>query len=529
MEREINRRRTLAIISHPDAGKTTLTEKLLLYGGALELAGSVTAKKRQRDTTSDWMEIEKKRGISISSTVLQFEYKNYRFNLLDTPGHKDFSEDTYRVLTAVDGVIMVIDAAKGIESQTIKLFKICREHKIPIFTFINKMDRPGKAPIELIDQIEEVLGIQAFPMNWPIDNGHSFKGVYDRIKKEVHLFERTGSGGAYKAAVAVHDMNDSNFKSIMTEKAYINFMEEIDLLDNAHVGFDREEILKGNLSPLYFGSAANNFGIELLLNGFLEYSSPPIPRETVKGERIPLDSDLFTAFIFKIQTNMNPLHRDRMVFARVCSGMFQRDAKVFNTRTGKEIRLSSVHSIFGNERETIEESYPGDIIGFITNIEFKIGDTISSKLNISIKRIPHFAPEIFAYIQNVSTSKYKAFRKGLEHLIKENVVQTFELEEQGRNLPLIGALGTLQFEVLQYRLKDEYGVETTLETMPWTVLRWLKNPMDKEEIKSKLSYRGALALDENNRQVILFESKWNLERFVEKNPEIELMDFLIED
>lgn len=526
MDKEILRRRTLAIISHPDAGKTTLTEKLLLYGGALELAGSVTAKKKQRDTTSDWMEIEKKRGISISSTVLQFEYKNYKFNLLDTPGHKDFSEDTYRVLMAVDGVIMVIDAAKGIESQTIKLFEICKKRGIPIFTFINKMDRPGRTPIELIDQIESVLGIMAYPINWPIDNGESFKGIYDRIDKKVHLFERV-VGGAYKAPTSVHSIAEESFKNIMNPKVYEQFVEEIELLDHAHFDFDKSQIENGKLSPVYFGSASNNFGIELLLNGFLKYSNPPLPRETESGEVIELENKNFSAFIFKIQTNINPQHRDRMVFARVCSGKFEKDMKVFNTKTKKEIRLSNAHSIFGQERETVTESYPGDIIGFVTNAEFGIGDTISSNANIIIKKIPRFAPEIFAYIQNAHTAKYKAFRKGLDHLIAEDIVQTFEIDNSLKNIPLLGALGNLQFEVLQYRLKEEYGVETNLEMMPWTVLRWTKQTIDKDEIKEKLSYRGVAGTDSNNRQVVLFENKWGINAFQEKNAEIELVDFLI--
>lgn len=527
MKKEIERRRTLAIISHPDAGKTTLTEKLLLYGGALELAGSVTAKKSQRDTASDWMELEKKRGISISSTVLQFDYAGYKFNLLDTPGHKDFSEDTYRVLTAVDGVIMVIDAAKGIESQTIKLFEICKKRNIPIFTFINKLDRPGKSPIELLDQIEEVLGLKTYPLNWPIDSGEFFKGVYDRMGKQVHLFQRA-VGGAYRAPVSVHSLSDDSFKDMMDKLVYDEFMENIDLLDNAHFDFNQEEIQEGILTPVYFGSAYNNFGVELLLQGFLKYSNPPLPRETSKGDIIPVDSKDFSAFIFKIQTNMNPMHRDRMVFARICSGKFERNIKIYNTRTKREIRLSNVHSVFGKDREIVEESYPGDIIGFITNIDFAIGDTISTDSTVSLRRIPQFAPEIFSYINNVHSAKYKSFRKGIEHLIAENVVQTFELEHQIRPVPLLGALGDLQFEVLQYRLKEEYGVETTLEDTQWNLMRWVKNPIDADTLKGYLSFNGIVAKDITGRQVALFKTQWNLNAFVEKYPEVELLDFLVD-
>ncbi len=527
MNKETSRRRTLAIISHPDAGKTTLTEKLLLYGGALELAGSVTAKKKQRETASDWMELEKKRGISISSTVLQFEYGDHKFNLLDTPGHRDFSEDTYRVLTAVDGAIMVLDAAKGIESQTIKLFEICKKHLIPIFTFMNKLDRPAKPPFELIDQIADVLGLSAFPVNWPIGNGESFRGVYDRMKKQVHLFERT-QGGAYRAPYSIHSINDQSFKTIMSENAYDLFTEELMLLDEAHVGFDHDSVLKGELSPVYFGSAANNFGVELLLNGFLEYSSPPIPRLSSRGELIPLEHPAFSAFVFKIQTNMNPLHRDRMVFARVCSGKFERDAKVWNTRSGKEIRLSSTHHVFGKEREIANEAYPGDIIGFVTNADFNIGDTISSDPEIVMEKIPRFAPELFAYVLNNNPSQNKSFRKGLDHLIAEDIVQPFLVDGQIMNVPLLGALGELQYEVLKYRLRDEYRVDTMLEVMPWTVLRWVGQPMDIAILKNKLSYYGVPGTDKNNRQVVLFENLWRLNSFLENNPDIALSDFLVD-
>lgn len=525
MNSEILRRRTLAIISHPDAGKTTLTEKLLLYGGALELAGSVTAKKKQRDTASDWMELEKKRGISISSTVLQFEYKNYKFNLLDTPGHKDFSEDTYRVLTAVDGAIMIIDGAKGIENQTVKLYEVCRKHKIPIFTFVNKFDRPTKSPLSLIDEVEQILGLKTYPVNWPIENGTYFKGVYDRMAKEVHLFERT-SGGTYRAPFSVHSIADNEVKKMMLEAAYNNFIEEVDLLDNLRVEFDRDKIMKGELSPIYFGSAANNFGVELLLKGFLEHSSPPTPRKTNEGQLLPLNNHSFSAFVFKIQTNMDPMHRDRMVFARICSGKFERDTKVFNTRSKKEIRLSSSHSVFGKERKTTDEAYPGDVIGFITNADFKIGDTISSDINIVFEKIPRFAPEMFAYINNSSTSKYKAFRKGLDHLIAEDIVQTFQVDNNFKSVPLLGALGLLQFEVLQYRLRDEYAVETTLEIMPWTLMRWLEKPVEPEILGKKLTYSGVSGTDSLKRQVLFFENKRRLETFIESNHEFKLLDFM---
>ena len=349
IKKEASRRRTFAIISHPDAGKTTLTEKMLLYGGALDLAGSVTAKKRQRETASDWMELEKKRGISISSTVLQFDYDGFRLNLLDTPGHKDFSEDTYRVLMAVDSVVMVIDAVKGIESQTLKLFDICRKRGIPIFTFMNKLDRPSKSPLELIDQLEETLHLHAYPVNWPLGNGADFKGVYDRIKKEVHLFERV-PGGSYRAPVSVRGLSDPTVKDLMYEESYRELAEELEMLEHAHAGFDPEAVAQGRTTPVFFGSAANNFGVEFLLKSFLRFSRGPAPRKAKQGE-IPLDHPHFSSFVFKVQTNMNPLHRDRVVFARVCSGRFYRDMKVPHARSGREIRLSDSYNLFGRERE----------------------------------------------------------------------------------------------------------------------------------------------------------------------------------
>ena len=522
LNREISRRRTFAIISHPDAGKTTLTEKLLLYGGALELAGSVTAKKKQRETSSDWMELEKKRGISISSTLLQFEYQDYRLNLLDTPGHKDFSEDTYRVLMAVDGVIMVIDAGKGIESQTRKLFEICRKRGIPIFTFMNKLDRPSLSPLELVDQLEKVLELHAYPVNWPLENGPFFKGVYDGLKQEVHLFERV-PGGAYRAPVSVHNLSDPFVREILNESVYDEIVEELAMLDGAHGGFDREEVLKGQTTPVFFGSAANNFGVELLLKGFLDFSAGPAPRSTAEG-LVPLDHSAFSGFVFKVQTNMNPLHRDRMVFARVCSGRYQRDNTVFHSRLGREIRLGSVHNVFGRERETLNEAYPGDILGFVTNTPFRVGDTISSDPGIVYDEIPRFAPECFAYISNVVSSSYKSFRKGFDHLLAEDIVQAFQLRENRGTLPLLGAVGPLQFEVLQYRLRDEYGAESRLEMMPWTVLRWLEAPLVLEDLKEGLPYGSTQGMDEQGRPVVLFPNDWSRQYFAGNNPQIRLLD-----
>lgn len=521
IEKEISRRRTFAIISHPDAGKTTLTEKLLLYGGALELAGSVTAKKKQRETASDWMELEKKRGISISSTVLQFDYENFKLNLLDTPGHKDFSEDTYRVLMAVDAVIMVIDAGKGIESQTRKLFEICRKRGIPIFTFMNKLDRPAMSPLDLIDQLEKVLNLHAFPINWPLGNGPTFKGVYDRLEKKVHLFERV-PGGAYKAPVSVLNLNEPFVKEILSESAYNEVVEEIAMLDGAHGGFDQEAVLAGKTTPVFFGSAANNFGVEMLLQGFLNYSSGPSPRKSLSG-LVPLDNPYFSGFVFKVQTNMNPKHRDRMIFIRVCSGKFSRDMMVHHARLGKEMRLSSCHNVFGRERETLGEAYPGDVIGIVTKADFRVGDTISTDPNLVFAEISRFAPECFAYLENSSSASYKSFRKGIDHLLAEDIVQTFHLQEHTRSLPLLGAVGPLQFEVLQYRLKDEYGADSRLEIMSWKILKWLGKPFNVESGKF-LPTGSTLAVDDQGRQVILFQEAWALKYFCQDNPQVELFD-----
>jgi len=515
IKEQISKRRTFAIISHPDAGKTTLTEKFLLYGGALQLAGSVTARKRQRETASDWMELEKQRGISVSSTLLQFDYAGVRMNLLDTPGHKDFSEDTYRVLMAVDGVVMVIDSGKGIESQTRKLFEICRERQIPIFTFMNKLDRPGKAPLELIDELEAVLKIHAYPVNWPLGSGREFKGVYDRLQKEAHLYERV-AGGAFKAPVSVRDLLDPSIERELDAPAHQQAVEELEILEHAHAGFDPQAVLQGETTPVYFGSAANNFGVALLLDGFVRHSSPPVARRSNQG-LVPLDQPLFSGFVFKIQTNMNPLHRDRIAFVRVCSGRFTRDMQATLSRTRKKIRLSDSHSHFGRSREIVNEAWPGDIIGLVTKEDIRVGDTISEDPSLVFNEIRRFAPEHFAYLNNPVPSKYKPFRKGVEALLSENIVQSFHLKAPADSFrALLGAVGPLQFEVLQYRLKSEYDAESTLETMPWQLLRWIECDLGDEALKKLLPHASALASDESGRRVILFGSTWSLERFEEE-------------
>ncbi|MEO7099308.1 MAG: peptide chain release factor 3 [Luteolibacter sp.] len=519
LQREVTRRRSFAIISHPDAGKTTLTEKFLLYGGALNLAGSVTARKNQRATTSDWMDLEKQRGISVSSTVLQFEYKDCVVNILDTPGHKDFSEDTYRVLTAVDAAVMVVDAGKGIESQTRKLFEVCRRRGVPIFTFMNKLDRPARPSMDLLDELESVLGIHAFPINWPLGDGPRFRGVYDREQKQVHLFQRTVHG-AYRAPVAVTGIEDESVKEAVEEGTYRQVCDELELLEGAGAEFDLKKVLAGELTPVFFGSAANNFGVQLLLDRFLELSPAPIPRES-GGMMIDPASEEFSAFVFKIQANMNPKHRDRIAFVRIVSGKFERDMDVVNGRTGEKVRLANSQRLFARERETVDDAFAGDVVGLVGNYDLLIGDTLSSKPGVTFDEIPRFAPECFSFLHNKSTAKYKRFRDGLQQLLKEGVASEFQLlDTGGSQVPLLGAVGPLQFEVLQYRLEGEYAAETRIEQANWSLARWLK-PKEGDplapEARPNLSLGAALARDSNGWLVALLPSEWALKTFADKN------------
>ncbi len=521
LSHEIARRRTFAIVSHPDAGKTTLTEKFLLYGGAVQLAGSVTARKSQRATASDWMALERQRGISISSTVLQFEYQGYRINLLDTPGHQDFSEDTYRVLTAVDAAVMVIDAGKGIEQQTIKLFEVCRRRGVPIFTFMNKMDRPARDPLELIDELESVLGIGASPMNWPLGAGPSFKGVYERQTRLAHLFERTPLG-AFRAPVVTSGLDDPQIRSQLTPEAYRTVCEEVELLDISGAEFDPAAVLAGEVSPVYFGSAVNSFGVQLLLDGFLQYSAPPAPRLSEQGLVAP-DSEAFSGFVFKIQANMDPRHRDRIAFVRVVSGTFTRDMAVLHANSGKKVRLSNAQRLFGRERETIDVAYPGDVVGLVSNAQLAIGDTLTEDPAICYHEVPRFTPECFTYLQNTQPSNYKRFRDGLEQLLQEGVVQSFTPVHMTGTMPLLAAAGPLQFEIVQYRLESEYGAETRLESAPWTVVRWsrLREGHAAADVPS-----GVLEVnDRYGQRALLFTSEWRLRHFAEEHPGLELSAF----
>ena len=537
---EIARRRTFAIISHPDAGKTTLTEKFLLYGNAIHLAGAVKDRKNQRATASDWMELEKQRGISISSTVLQFDYAGCAVNLLDTPGHKDFSEDTYRVLTAVDAALMVIDAAKGVETQTRKLFEVCRRRGIPIFTFMNKCDRPTRNPLELLDELEAVLGLQAAPVIWPLGNGPSFKGVFDRRTKQVHLFERV-PGGAFQAPVNVTSLDDPVVRAKLDDDTYHAVTEQLAMLDGAGHPFDLAAVHAEKQTPVYFGSAVNNFGIQLLLDGFLRDSVPPAPRHSVSvnvpgmaqattDRVVPVDDPKFSGFIFKIQANMDPKHRDRIAFLRVCSGKFERDMVVTHQRTGRQVRLSSSHKLFGQERETVDEAWPGDVIGLVGHDSFGIGDTLTDDRGIAFDEIPRFPPEVFTYISNPTAGDAKKYRAGLEQLLQEGVVQSFTAKNAPPGATLLAAVGPLQFEVVQWRLQSEYGAESRLTPTPWTVLRWLtipeamKGPKGFDYTRLIVATGVSFGADRFDNPLALFPNDWTMRYFLEKNPELKLRD-----
>lgn len=471
LEQEVARRRTFAIISHPDAGKTTLTEKLLLYAGAVDIAGAVRTKKNQRHATSDWMAIEQQRGISITSTALQFDYEGHRFNLLDTPGHQDFSEDTYRTLTAVDSAVMVLDSAKGIEPQTLKLFEVCRMRHIPILTFINKMDSPGRDPLDLLDEIERVLGITPVPMNWPIGSGGSFQGVYDLENSTILRFERT-TGGQHRVPVQAASLTDPKLGAMLGENVYQRLREDVELLSGAGAGFETDPFLVGQITPVFFGSAINNFGVEVFLRALIDLAPPPVARMSNQGLVSPTD-DTFTGFVFKVQANMDPRHRDRMAFVRICSGRFQKDMQAFNPRLGKAVRLSRMHRLFAQDREIVEEAFAGDVVG-LTNSGLTLGDTLSSGDALQFDPIPRFQPERFGTLRLLDISKSKHFRKGLDQLEEEGVIQVLYGLDAVRREPILAAVGELQFDVVIARLEAEYSVKTSVNYLPQSVARWVE-------------------------------------------------------
>ena len=524
-EKEINRRRTFAIISHPDAGKTTLTEKFLLYGGAIAQAGQVKGKKNTRAATSDWMEIEKQRGISVTSSVMQFQYEGYCINILDTPGHQDFSEDTYRTLMAADSAVMVIDAAKGVEAQTRKLFKVCAMRDIPIFTFINKMDREARDSFELLEELEKELGIETYPVNWPIGCGKDFKGVYDRNSRKIIHF--TSNGGAKAATATEVELGDPNLDGLIGERLHRQLTDEIELLDGAAAEFDLDRVRHGKLSPVFFGSALTNFGVEPFLENFLQMTTAPLPRRA--GELVvdSLDDD-FSAFVFKIQANMNKAHRDRIAFMRIVSGRFDADKEVYHVQGGKKLRLSRPQQLMAAEREIIEEAYAGDIIGVFDPGIFSIGDTLCAPgKKFRFDPIPTFAPEHFKRVRSLDTMKRKQFLKGMEQIAQEGAIQIFKTPYTGMEEVIVGVVGTLQFDVLEYRLKNEYNVELYMEGLPYEYLRWIETD-DGEPVKEEDLILGTdvkLVEDYKGNQLLLFGSQWAIGWTEERNKNLTFHEF----
>jgi len=520
-EREILRRRTFAIISHPDAGKTTLTEKLLLYGGAVHLAGSVKARRARRHATSDWMEMEKERGISVTSSVLQFEYDGYRINLLDTPGHQDFSEDTYRTLIAADSAVMLLDNRKGVEEQTRKLFRVCRRRRTPIVTFVNKCDRVGEDPLQLLDDVETELGIHCIPLTWPVFRGSDLLGVYDRRSGEVVLFEKGEDHGQTRASARSLELHAPELRERMGERLHDGLAEEVELLEVAGTDFDEEAFLRGEQAPTFFGSALTNFGVEPFLRFFLAHAPPPVPRSTRDPDRTvrPEDST-FTGLVFKIQANMDPNHRDRIAFVRICSGRFEPGMSVRNVRSGREVRLASPKQFFARERENVEEAWPGDVVGIHDRGELRIGDTLSDDGDVLFEEIPRFPPEHFARISVPDPLRRKHLDTGLRQLSQEGAAQVLYEGTHAGPRPIVAAVGQLQFDVLLHRLEHEYGVEAKLDRLPYTRARWVTGP-ESEVLRLGRGYDRLLVYDSKDRPMILFQSAYALRTALEREEEVE--------
>ncbi len=524
LKSEIERRRTFAIISHPDAGKTTLTEKFLLYGGAINLAGSVKGKATARHAVSDWMEIEKERGISVTSSVLQFSYGGYCINILDTPGHQDFSEDTYRTLMAADSAVMVIDGSKGVEAQTRKLFKVCVMRHIPIFTFINKMDRDANDSFDLLDEIEKELGIATCPINWPIGSGKSFRGVYDRGEKKVLVFSETEKGTKEGKAETI-DINDPRLSQIISPEQKEQLEEEIMLLDGAAEEFDLEKVRRGELSPVFFGSALTNFGVEIFLQHFLQMATSPLPRKSDIGLIDPFSED-FSAFVFKIQANMNKHHRDRIAFMRIASGKFNADKEVYHVQGDKKMRLLQPQQMMADERHVVEEAYAGDIIGVFDPGIFSIGDTICSVgKKFAYEGIPTFAPEHFSRVTQLDTMKRKQFVKGISQIAQEGAIQIFQEIKGGMEEIIVGVVGVLQFDVLKYRLTNEYNVEIRLDELPYEYIRWIvnKDEVNLETLSGTSDMKKVKDLKGN--PLLLFVNPWSVNMTLERNPGLVLEEF----
>ena len=519
---ETERRRTFAIISHPDAGKTTITEKLLLYGGAIRLAGAVKARKAGNYAVSDWMDIEKQRGISVTTSVMQFEYGGYFINILDTPGHQDFSEDTYRTLMAADSAVMLIDGAKGVEAQTIKLFHVCRMRGIPIFTFVNKMDRASKDPFLLMEEIENVLGIRSYPMNWPIGTDGDFKGVYNRKLKQVELFEGGRHGSTIVNSIR-GSVDDPVFADLLGSHYHNRLREEIELLDIAGDEFSMKKVLTGELTPMFFGSAMTNFGVQPFLEEFLKMAPCPGARMSDAGEVDPVSGN-FSGFVFKIQANMNPTHRDRLAFIRICSGKFTKGMSVYHVQAGKEVRLSQPQQFMAQERAIVEEAYPGDIIGVFDPGIFRIGDTLCEGTSrFRFEGIPVFPAEHFARVSPADSMKRKQFVKGISELSEEGAIQVFRQPDSGMESVIVGAVGVLQIEVLEHRLRHEYGVELRVNHLPYRHARWIVSEVDDP---GRLNLTSSTMVVEDNwgRPVLLFENEWNIRWAEEKNNGLVLTD-----
>jgi peptide chain release factor 3 len=517
VQREARRRRTFAIIAHPDAGKTTLTEKLLLYGGAIEIAGAVRGRKTQRAVTSDWMEIERTRGISVTSSALQFEYDGAVVNLLDTPGHEDFSEDTYRTLMAVDCAVMVLDAAKGVEAQTRRLFEVCRLRKTPILTFINKYDQPGRDPLELLDEIERTLSIPAIPLNWPIGSGPTFHGVFDLRQAQVLRFEK-GSKGRRTDSVAIA-LDGDTLRAELGDDAAAHLKGEIDLVRGTLPAFDTGAFLRGEQTPVFFGSALHDFGVEPFLHALVALAPAPGPRDTVDGRQVPPEAP-FSAFVFKIQANMDRFHRDRMAFLRICSGQFTKDMAVHHARLKRSLRMTRSHRLFGRDRETVESAFPGDVVGVINPGLFRIGDTLSEQPGIEYPPMPSFQPSEFARLRCVDVARRKQFDRGLLQLQEEGVVRVLR-SLSGSADPILAAAGALQFSIVESRLKAEYGVAAEVSPLSHKAARWLREPAG-ERLLAQLPHGTIPCLDSDGRQVLLFEGEWEVNYTAERFPDLTL-------
>jgi len=517
LEQEVSKRRTFAIISHPDAGKTTLTEKLLLFGGAIRLAGTVKGRKASKHATSDWMEIEKQRGISVTSSVMQFDYNGHRVNILDTPGHQDFSEDTYRTLTAADSAVMLIDSAKGVEAQTKKLFQVCKMRGIPIFTFINKMDREGRDPFELLEELEQVLDIRSYPMNWPIGQGRQLCGVYDRRQSQVELFH-SDEDHQNITVRPVSGQADPVIREMAGDFLYEQLQQELELLDVAGDEFDYEMVRRGELTPVFFGSAINNFGVQTFLENFLKLAPKPILRNSTQGSVEPTE-ERFSGYVFKIQANMNPAHRDRIAFLRIVSGKFERGMTVRHVRVGKDIKLAQPQQFLAQDRDIVEDAYPGDIIGLFDPGIFRIGDTLSQGRELQFDELPTFSPELFSKVTVKNALKHKQYQKGIDQLTEEGTIQVFRTI--GFEDAILGVVGQLQFEVFEYRMRAEYGVEVMLQRQPYQFARWV---IDEKMDPSKYRINSTLVKDKNDNYVALFENEYAMRTAADKNPTAKFLE-----